>query len=272
MTKEAVLFIADTHINSTFGLCKPGARADDGNSVQLNTVQKWLWYTWEHFLDEAFDLMEGCNKTLVLDGDIIELDSKNRSWQTMTKNPSTTLTYGIEVLEPVVSRVDTLFILRGTEAHTGKSAWGEEELAKDLGAEVCEETDTFSWWHLRADFGGVSFDVAHHYPMGHLPWTYGNAANKLAATTMIEYAEWDEAPPDVVIRAHNHRFADSGRTLKTRGMFLPCWQYHTAYLHRLGKPNARPHIGGCVFICEDGEYKFYDLLYKPKRSGQWKRK
>jgi hypothetical protein len=272
MAKEAVVLISDTHINSVLALCKPFAREDDGSFHQLNKIQRWLWITWEACLNDIDTLTNDYYKNLILVGDIVDLDSKSRSWQIISKNPATVVEHAIDVLEPVVAWADITFVLRGTEAHTGKSAWAEEELARDLEAEPDPDTDSHSWWHMRAGFSGVTFDIAHHASMGRLPWTYPNGAVKLAATTMIEYSEWGEPPPDIVVRAHNHRFADSGRSYQTRGIFLPAWQFHTAYLHRIGKPNARPHIGACVFLCDDGEYRFHDLLYRPKRSPRWSRK
>lgn len=272
MAKEAVVLIADTHINSALGLCKPGTILDDGGSYSLNTVQKFLWKSWEQFLKDVDELTNGYQKNLVLAGDIVELDSKGRSWQTITQNPSTAVSMAVDIFEPLVSEMDTTFVIRGTEAHTGKSAWGEEELAKDFDTEPDPQTKQKSWWHLRASFSGVRFDIAHHATMGRLPWTYANSANKLAFVTIIEYVNWGEDPPHVVARAHNHQFADSGRTYMTRGVFLPAWQFHTSYLHRIGKANALPDIGGCIFLCDNGEYKFIDLRYRPQRSPEWKRK
>jgi hypothetical protein len=270
MAKEAAILIADLHVNSTLGLCKPGIHHDDGGIYHLNKVQQWLWQTWEECLDDIADLTTGYYKNLILPGDLIELDTKARSWQVISANPVVTIGHAIDILEPVVDSADETFVVRGTEAHTGKSAWGEEQIARDFDTRPDPETGSHSWWHLRAEFGGVKFDVAHHANMGNLPWTYANAGNKLAITTMYEYMEWGETPPDIVARAHQHRFVDSGRTYDTRGIYLPAWQFKTAFLHRIGKANARPSIGALVFLCDDGEYTWHDLRYKPQRSKAWR--
>lgn len=268
--REALTIIADSHINSTLALCKPGLVNDDGNQYVLNSVQRWLWPVWERCLQRIETLTTGYVRNLALNGDIVELDSKDRSWQIISRNPASIQEHAQEIFDPLVQMHDNLFVIRGTEAHSGKSAHAEEEFARDMGAIKCDDTGTYSWWHLRAAFGGVSFDIAHHATMGNLPWTFGNAANKLAITVINEYVEWGEDPPDVAVRAHQHRFADSGRTYSTRGIFCPCWQWHTAYLHRIGKPNARPHIGALVFLCDDGEYSFHDIRFRPSRSKPWK--
>lgn len=271
MTKEAVVFLADLHANSTLALCKPGIYRDDGEVYSLNLIQQWLWRTWGRCLDDIDSLTTGYYRTLILAGDLVDLDTKHRSWQTISRNPATAIDISISILEPVASKYNDVFVVRGTEAHTGKSAWAEEQIAVMLGATPSPTTSTRSWWHLRARFSGVYFDIAHHASMGGLAWTYANAANKLAMVTMIDHMNWEEKPPDVVVRAHNHQFADSGRTFRTRAVFLPAWQFHTAYLHRIGKANARPHIGACVFLCEDGEYKLHDLRYRPPRNEPWQR-
>lgn len=268
--KQAVVLIADTHFNSTKSICKPGFVTDDGNSHELSKTQRWLWETWERCLDEIEEVTSEYHKNIILLGDVVEIDGKYRSWQMLSRNPADILRLSEEILEPVVAMSDDFFVLRGTEAHTGKSAWAEEEIARDFSAVQDTDTGMNSWWHLRAEFGGVKFDLAHHASMGQLQWTYGNSAMKLSYETMSYYYDWYEAPPDIVARAHNHRFADSGLTYDTRAFFLPCWTYATSYLHRIGKANARPHIGALVFLCEDSKYDIVPLLYRPKREPIWK--
>jgi len=271
MAKEAVIFIADTHCNSTLGLCAPGLYRDDGEPYQLNDIQLWLLRTFEQCQDDIENLTKDYYTHLVLAGDIVDLDSKQRSWQTISRNPSLAVENAHAVLEPLLHRVDNVFVLRGTEAHTGISAYGEEELARDIDAEPDPERHKYSWWHLRAEFSRVSFDIAHHANMGGLPHTYATAAMRLVTETMYYYNEWGETPPDYVVRAHNHRYADSGLTFPTRGIYLPCWQFKTSYIHRIGKANGKPQIGAVVIRCDNGESDLKKLMYKPPRSKPWRR-
>lgn len=269
--KESVITVSDMHINSTMGLCRPGLYKDDGNELTLNVVQKWLFPTWERFLDEALAYTEGTHRNLVLVGDIGDCDLKDRSLQLMSKNNADMLNMACETLEPLVNACDTSFMIRGTEAHTGQSNWLEEAIASNFNMEMDDSRKAYSWWTLRAIFGGVNFDIAHHTSMGGMFHTYANAAMKLAYTTMQEYWDWGDTPPDVVVRAHNHRWADSGTTFDTRAFCLPAWQWKTAYLNRLGKMNVRPHIGSMAFLCDDGEYTFKSFRYRPKRESVWTR-
>lgn len=271
MARESVTILADTHINSKLGLALPNvAYRDEGDPIELTTIQRWLLPVWEQCLDDIDELTKGYYRTLILNGDIIDIDMKRRTWQLFSRNRADALKLGVKVLSPLREAYDTTFLIRGTEAHTGMSAEGEEELGFMLDTEKDpDREEAYTWWHLRAMFGGVKFDIAHHYSMGTLPHTYANYANKLAFETMWDYYDWGEKPPDVAVRAHNHRFADSGRNYLTRGVFCPAWQYHTSYLHRIGKANAKPHIGAIVFLCDNGEYTMHDFRYRPKRSAPW---
>lgn len=270
--EEAVIIVADTHINSKLGLCNPNVYLDDGDEYEFNLVQKWLWDNWQKFISDIKKITKKYKKTIILNGDIVDLDAKNRSGQMISTNPADILRMAKDTLDPLLSIADRFFMVRGTEAHTGLSAWAEEVLAREYGAVREEETNRYAWWHLRAKFSGVKFDVAHHASMGSLPWTYASAASRLVQLAKMEYYEWGETPPDVVVRSHQHRFAESGVTFSTRGVYTPCWQYANAYLYRLGKENNRPSIGGIVFICNNGKHDMIPFLYEPKRSKIWEEK
>ena len=111
---------------------------------------------------------------LVLNGDIVEKDNKRRTHQIITRNDATLLRIAVSTLKPALEWADAIYVVRGTEAHVGKSAEMEEALAYDIGAE--KDGELHSHWHLRAVAGGVRMDIAHHATMGGMPWTERNAA------------------------------------------------------------------------------------------------
>lgn len=269
--REAVILIADTHINGKTALCPPDVIDDDGDIHQQNLIQKWLWHTWNKCLDDIKEITKNLYRTVIFDGDIVDLDSKNRSHQIISRNPSVIMRMADPVLMPLIDFADRTFFVRGTEAHVGKSGYIEEMLAERYHAEKDKDFGTYSWWQLRAEFSGVKFDVAHHNSLGGLAYTYPNNMNRLVQITRLHYMDWEEKPPDVIVRAHMHRFVDTGKTFSTRGVSLPCWQFQNAYLYRIRKENDMPHIGACIFICDNGKKELIDLLYRPKRSPMWKR-
>ena len=269
--KEAVIFVADTHINSKVGLCLPEVLEDDGDTYKANLIQEWLWYTWNKCIKDIKKIVKKRYTTVILNGDVADLDSKKRTNQMVSRNPNTILRLARETLEPLTELADRVFVIRGTEAHVGKSGWIEEMLAESIGAEKNKDLGQWSWWHLRAKFSDVKFDIAHHTSMGNLPYTYPNSLTRLIQVTKLNYLDWGESLPDVIVRAHNHRHVDTGTTFSTRGVGLPGWQFPGNYLYRLGKENDRPHIGASVFICDKGEHEYKPLIYEPQRSEAWER-
>ena len=147
----------------------------------------------------------------------------------------------------------------------------DETLAREIGAEACDEDGPASWWQLRAEFGGVRFDVAHHPPGGggRMPWTRGNFANRLAAQTFYEYSERGEKPPHLLVRGHVHRPGDSYDAAPIRALILPSWQLSTAYGYRIGG-GALP-VGGAFVVCEGrGEYEVCKRFTEWPTQGYWK--
>lgn len=267
--REAVIFFADNHINSKTALCGPEIIDDDGDIYKQNLIQQWLWYTWNKCIEDVKKITKKYYRTVVFDGDIVDLDDKNRSHQIISRNPATILRMADQVLEPIIDYADRLFFVRGTEAHVGKSGWIEEMMAERYNAVPNKEFGQFSWWHLRAVFSELNFDITHHFTTGTLPQTYPNGMTKLVQNTRLLYLDWEEEPPDVIVRAHRHRFIDTGYTFSTRGVCLPCWQFHNSYLYRINKENDIPHIGAVVMLCHGKELEMIPLLYKPKRSSPW---
>lgn len=268
--RQAVICLADTHINGKTGLCPPNVIDDDGDIHIQNLIQEWLWFTWEKFIEDIKRITKDMYKVVIFNGDIVDLDAKNRSKQMVSRNPAVILQMAKQAIDPLIKIADKSFFVRGTEAHVGSSAWIEEMLAREYRSVRDKEFGRSSWWHLRAAFSGVKFDIAHHFSTGTLPYTYANGMARLVQVTRLNYLDWGEEPPDVIIRGHRHKHIDTGTTFRTRGVSLPCWQYHNAYLYRIGKENDIPHIGGSIFICKDGEHEYIPLIYRPKRSPIWK--
>ena len=260
MTKVLVV-VADTHINSTVGLIRPLITLDDGGEYRASKGQKWLASCFSDFIDH---IPEG-DMILILNGDIGEGDINRRSKQMISRNKSTITRMMFDTLEPLLNRADKIFVVRGTAAHVGQSASIEEEFASDIGAERCPETKAYSFWQLTLNIDGVRFDVAHHANMGRLPWTAANALNALATRTALLYRN----PPDVVIRSHNHRFAETGESYPTRVVYTPAWQLGTEYMSRLGGFEPAD-IGGIYFVVTDGQYQMIVKRYKPANGKEIK--
>lgn len=240
---------------------------DDGGTYKQTKLQRWLWRNWLDTWEIYKDLKksEGLPLVAIINGDSHDGDHHNTP-QIITRNPTTQLRIAVKVVEPVLDVADVVIIIRGTEVHVGKNAWMEEKLAEDIGAFPCNE-HMHSWWHLYADFGGVTFDVKHHPESGSMrPWTAGGEANRIAAILTYKYARTGTKPPDVAFRAHKHKFLDSGTTHPTRVFATPAWQLPTAFVHRIGEGGDPPSCGSIYLICRNGKYTPDVISYEVKRS------
>ena len=219
MSRTNAIVVSDTHINSRVGLCTPLVNLDEGGSYRSSPTQRAIWKAWLDFWQEM-ERLDG-RKILIINGDLGELDDKNRNNQLITRNKATVLEMVLDTLQPALDVVDESIIIRGTPAHVGKGAWLEEAIANDLDNAI-HDTDSASWWHFRGRIEGVRFDLAHHGPMGRLPWTEKHAGIKVATMITARYAEMGAPVPDIAIRSHNHRRSDSGRNFFS--VLLSCVQ------------------------------------------------
>ena len=261
--------VGDTHINSSVGLSPLTINLDDGGTYRASKGQRWLWYNWLDYWECVAKLVTQHDAKVwtVFNGDLVEGDGKNRSHQLITQNDTTVMSMALDAIRPALEASDRLFVVRGTAAHVGLSASLEEKVAIDIEAVKCKETNTYSWWKLLLDCDGVLFDITHHGNVGRLPWTKSNPLNALAVRLLLEYA--GGRLPDVALRSHNHKFAETGMNYPVRVISLPAWQLATEYSHRLGVVEAAD-VGGAIFVCDGGKYEVIIKRYVPERQRPWR--
>jgi hypothetical protein len=267
MDRTAIIAVADPHINSTVSLCPPVINLDDGGTYHSSRTQRWLWECWLDFCVQALNLTDGYKRVAIFGGDLSELDRKNRTNQIITPNKATILDMIREVITSLVSFTDANYFIRGTEAHTGKSSWAEEDIAKDTDNTVPMTQSIHTWWHYRGVASGVRLDVAHHTSMGRKPWLKRNAANAAAAEIMWKYqVDRFVKAPDLALRSHVHTYATSGDNFKCQVDCLPSWSIKTEYAYRMGMENDISDIGGIVYLCENGKFQRHKVMYEPRED------
>ena len=268
----AIAIVSDLHTNCKTALRCPSIKEDDGGTSRASKSQRWLWYNWLEFWDTVGE-MKVDRRIAIINGECIDIDYKSRSKQHHFVNTSDAENLAIATLEPVAERVDAMYFTRGTEAHVGGSGEYEEKVAKNFDNTIPDPgNNTYSWWHIRAKCENVRIDAAHHVTGGRLPWTEKNAANKLAAITIYNYIRMRQPPPHLVTRGHIHRYSDSGNNYDdTFAVITPSWQLLNSYAYRIGAENSLSDIGGCIYICDDGDLiRNKPTLYRPITSGLWK--
>lgn len=255
-----LIVISDLHINSTVALSLNKVHLDDGGIYESSKSQKWLLEKFYDFISNVRKLKG--EKIFIINGDLIDVNSHS-DYQLITNNKASVVKHAVDLLQLIIEPTDKVFVVRGTEAHVGECAEYEELIAKQLGA-VQGDNHNFTHWHLSLDVDGVMFDIAHHGKIGSSSWNRTGALNAKAAEVILNGVKYNELIPNVVVRSHNHTFADTFDNYPVRVVSTPAWQLATAYASRIGVGIA--DIGGLVFQCNNGEYVMNKYIYRPERK------
>jgi len=86
----------------------------------------------------------------------------------------------------------------------------------------------------------------------------------------VEAARWSEEIPDVVVRSHRHRNAET-RIQTYKGFCTSCttagWQLKTPYVFRVvGARQTTPQIGGTLVRCGDEDVFTRHRLWNMRRA------
>lgn len=250
-----VCVVSDLHCGSTVGLSPPSVLMDDGGEYRASKEQLEIWEKWEVFQDKVKKLAGKRPIISVVNGDLVE-GNHHHSTQIQSENPSVQIDIAEQSLNRLARMSKKLFVVRGTETHSGQSASWEESIARKIGA-TGNPVGLSSWWILPLDVGGVMMDFAHHGRVGGLPWTRPNGSVSLAAQTIIHYVERGKWPPKLVFRSHFHQYVDTYKAFKSiRLIGTPCWQNPTAYVYKRS-PGVQSDIGGVIIECDGGEYRIH---------------
>jgi hypothetical protein len=276
-----LIVVSDTHCGCRLALCPPeGIALDDGGRYLPSTFQKKLWLWWREFWDEWVpEVTRGEPFDVVHNGDAIDGVHHNSTTQ-VSQNIGDQLAIAEAVMRPVVERCQssggTYYHIRGTEAHVGKSATYEEQLAKTLGAKPNDEGQYARydlWKRVGKDSKRVPAPLVH---LLHHIGTTGSAAHESSAvnaelSAMYNQAgRWGQVPPDYIVRSHRHRSIavdmDSSRG-RAAAIVTPAWQGKSPFAWKI--PGARvsePQIGGIAIRQGDEEFYYRRFVKSFDRS------
>lgn len=257
-----VAVVNDLHCGSTIGLSPPRFTLDDGGEYIASKTQMFLWDCWGMYWRNVAELKASTGYKLltVFCGDIAEGDFKNRSHQLISRNKATVMNLTRTVIDKPVDLSDWLIFIRGTNSHTGRSSWMEEEIASDFDTTV-KNGNSYSWDFWRGIVGGLPLDFEHFVRLGNDPWTKTNPLGKLAAEIKTECLE-ERKPYPLAIRAHRHQFADTYDNHDVRVVVNGCFQGSPGYASQMGI-RRKPNIGGLIVrIDDDGQWTLTKKSYK----------
>lgn len=254
-------------------MCPPeGVILDDGGRYTPSDPQVWLWQCWVEYWERIRELRAKHKARLwvVYNGDLFE-GAHHGTVQVVSTHPEPQAYLADRVFGvPKALKPEHTFIVRGTEAHVGPSGATEEAFARSIGAEPNEALQRWSWWHLRLEAHGVLIDCQHHGRRGMRPWTEANAVQLLAAEIFFEHARRGWKHPDIAIRSHFHKFADSYRSQPVRVIQTPAWQLKTAYAHRVAAESIADVGGIAILVRPDNDYDVHPILFSPEPPEVWR--
>lgn len=273
-TGTLLAVVSDLHCGSTVGLAPPEPVAlDDGGSYTPTEAQRWLWRHWLGYWQTVKRLAAGRRLVILLNGDVVDGDHHGTA-QIVSRHPGTQFDILLRALAvPLALKPDHVIVVRGTESHVGKSGSGEEALARHLrGAGVPVVPDpaakTASWWHFTGTLGPLLLSATHHGRIGQRPWTKGNVSANLAAQIFYEHAARGQRHPDLALRSHYHKTADSGDSHPVRVIQTPAWQLATAYAYRVAA-DSLADIGGLTVTIDADSWTVRKHLATPDPSPTW---
>lgn len=292
--RTVVLGLAgDIHAGSTLGLCPPtGVELDDGGTYMPSAHQAWLWHHWIAAWLHVQQVLERERRVadddvdfgLVCNGDSTDGNHHN-TVQIISPAEGAHIKCAAECWrEPLKLSPKWTWIIRGTEAHVGKSGGLEEGMSVAMdreGAPIVRAPGTekrergpWSWWELQAEFNGRLVHFTHHGRMGQRAHTRASYAKLYAFDIWAERKLRDERAPDVAVRSHCHLYDDTGPAHPTRPVTrliaLPAFQLKTAYGYRIAAESLSDVGIGVLIIRGNGKIEVDSYVVSPSRGEIWK--
>ena len=249
------IVVSDLHCGCKFGLLPGGVILDGGSIAGQSPMQAITWQWWETFWGEWVPQVTKSEPyNIVVNGDA--MDGRHHGSVTqVSQNLSDQATIAEAVLKPLVNKCDgRIYLVRGTEAHSGVSGENEQTLAKSLGIKQNRDGE-YARNDLWMMVGRGLVHFAHHVG------TTGNMAYESSAVMRELVEAFNESargrlqPPDVVVRSHRHRHLEVRvPTQHTYGIsFVTAgWQGKTPFAYKIaGGRQAMPQFGGSL-IRDDG--------------------
>jgi len=268
-----VVVISDTHCGCRIGLCPPsGVKLDEGGTYKASKLQRKLWGMWREFWDEWVpEATRGEDFCVVMNGDALD-GAPHNSKSNISANLADQANIAYEALAPVVESCEgRYFHIRGTEAHVGKSAENEEQLAQRLGAIPTSDGQS-SRFDLRKVIGPKRriIHCIHHIGTTGSQAYEATAVGKELIESYVEAARWGHKAPSVVVRSHRHRnigiqfpIQDAVETHETGtawSVVTPCWQGKTPFVWKIpGGRLSTPQFGGILI-----RWAHDELFVRPK--------
>ena len=241
-----LVIVSDIHAGSTLAILPPDFETLEGNPVEQNATQKWLWEAWKDATQKWLpDLLGKSPHALILNGDLRE-GIHHGTKQVISPEPADHDAAAIAILKPLADKAAKTFITLGTESHVGNS---ENSIAKALGAQRPPGKQRWAWDCLSLKVAGVRCVFRHHVSTSSRLYLRASALSINLGNEQLEAANNGEEIPQVVGYGHRHTF-DFYQRHNAICFTTPAWQV----LSRFGQKvvgSARPQPGMVVLDWRD---------------------
>jgi hypothetical protein len=227
LTKLAVI-VSDLHCGSTVGLCPPGLTTADGNEIDPNAVQKWLWQSWERALAFVDATCGNDPYTLIINGDLIE-GLHHGTKQVISPDVGDHIEAAKVALQPLCIKADSIHLTIGTECHTQNV---ESGIGKALNASANPDTKRHAHDRLLIEFNGLLLSAQHHCSATSRQWLESGEYSRAMANERLSCVRSGWRVPDILCRAHRHVsgfFTDFTSAMLVTG----AWQLATRHTHKV---------------------------------------
>ena len=274
----ALVFLSDIHAGSTVGMLHPdGVQTDEQVWIKPSKLQLWLWQQYQQCVKDVEDFTHGYERHLFLVGDMTE-GVHHKTVQVISGDKGVHIQAAADVLHHGILQIpfETVHMVRGTPAHVDANSGLEKSVASHLvrkghNLERHKRGDSNSYVapYIYAEYDDVLFDIRHHGRSGKREHTRGPYLKWYAQDIYFSHLSDGRRPPDIAVRAHLHKFMDSGPDHRgwTRALQTPCFQLRTAYIHRRSIETL-PDIGCCVVLIDEGRVHVKPFLYQPEPDPQ----
>jgi len=255
-----LVIVSDLHCGCQGGLCPPGgAKLDQGGRYTPSACQEAMWAWWCEFWHEWLpEAGHGEPFAVVVNGDAIDGCHHGTTHQ-ISHNLSDQASIAYEVLAPIREQATHFYLVRGTEAHTGKSGEEEEKLGARLAC-VKDPLGNYSRQEVSMLVGNnCRVNCMHHIGTAGSSAYESSAILKELIEAYVNAGTWGREPYDVVVRSHRHTYMSIDRPSHKGyaiSLTTPGWQAKTPFAYKVaGSRQATPHFGGVLI--RQGDHDFY---------------
>ena len=247
-----LVVVSDIHGGCGMALPPPGDTFPllDKGDYKPSRIQQTIRDWWDEFWGEWVpNRTEGEPYAVAINGELVDGVHHNSTTQ-ISHNLADQKNIALAILGPLVDKCEgLLYVLSGTEAHSGSSGCDDEGVAQALGA-IQDRTGRHARYEMWKRVGKSLVHLSHHIGTTGSQHYESTAVHKELCEAFTEAGRWHNEPPDFVVRSHRHRHFETKITTH-KGMassiVTPGWQGKTPFAHRIaGGRMSQPQFGGIL--------------------------